>query len=83
MTGIYNVRDYKTPETGDDYKVAIQKAVQAAKDNGGGEVVIPGGHYLVSGPILLEGCSNVTVRGWGARMQRMAANSGQTSFFRI
>lgn len=85
MTGIYNVRDYKTPETGNDYKDAIQKAVQAAKDNGGGEVVIPGGHYLVSGPILLEGCSNVTVRGWGARMQRIAATSGQTqtSFFRI
>lgn len=45
-TGIYNVRDYgASGKKTDNATPAVQKAIDAARSNGGGTVVIPAGEY--------------------------------------
>ena len=62
--GEYNVQDYgAVPTTSVDSTQAIQAAVDAAEDAGGGVVYVPGGAYRITDAIDLP--SGVTLRGDG------------------
>lgn len=68
MTTIFNVFDYGAKGDGvSDDTLAIQKAINAAAKAGGGEVYLPHGTYIVSGPNSDGGCltlkSHVTLNG--------------------
>jgi len=68
MATTFNVLDYGATGNGvtDDTR-AIQQAIDAAAKAGGGEVYVPGGTYILSGPNNDGGCltlkSNVTLSG--------------------
>lgn len=68
MKTIFNVFDYGAKGDGiSDDTLAIQKAINAAAKAGGGEVYLPHGTYIVSGPNSDGGCltlrSHVTLNG--------------------
>lgn len=55
------------PTAGEEYdSVGIQRAIDAAADNGGGTVVVPPGDYLI-GPLVLRSGINLHLEG-GARL---------------
>lgn len=54
QTGVYNIMDYGA--TGDgktDDASAIQKAINACSEAGGGTVLVPSGHTFLCGPFKL------------------------------
>lgn len=68
MTTLFNVLDFGAKGDGvTDDTQAIQKAIDAAAKAGGGQVFVPEGTYIVSGPNSDGGCltlkSNVTLNG--------------------
>ena len=67
----FNVRDYGAVGDGvTDDTAAIQRAVTACRDAGGGTVLLPPGKYAVSG--FVEIYSNITISGYGATMVKPA-----------
>lgn len=51
---LFNLKDYKADNTGKkDATAALQKALDAAKENGGGVVYVPGGIYRIDGSVTV------------------------------
>lgn len=54
QTGIYNIMDYGATGDGEtDDASAIQKAINACSEAGGGTVLVPSGHTFLCGPFKL------------------------------
>lgn len=65
------VRDFKADNTGrEDATAAIQSAIDAAGEAGGGVVWLPAGDYLLRGSLRLDR-SGVVLRGEGAERTRL------------
>ncbi|MEU5908898.1 MULTISPECIES: hypothetical protein [Actinomycetes] len=71
--------------TGTADQTVIQRALNDARDNGGGEVQLTVGDYNLTAPLSIEGTDDVDVeigialRGHGARATMLKAGAGMTS----
>ncbi|WP_263263473.1 glycosyl hydrolase family 28-related protein [Pseudomonas sp. RIT-PI-S] len=84
MTQVFNVLDFGAKGDGvTDDSHAIQLAINAAFTAGGGEVYVPQGTYLVTGPNADGGCitlkSNVTLSGAGAGQTTLKLADGSSA----
>ena len=49
-------KEFKVENIGDNFRKAVQDAIDKASESGGGKVIVPAGEYLCKGPIVLKSC---------------------------
>ena len=72
---VYNVIDFGASPAAQDNTVAVQGAIKACQEQGGGIVQFPAGNFRFTGTLLMDG-NNVWLRGVGRTATTLIFNNG-------
>lgn len=68
LADVWDIKDYGSLVSGDDWAPAIQAAIDHCHAAGGGSVLMPGGSYTIRTPIVLRSFVQLRGNGEGTRL---------------